>query len=81
MFEYSTVLKGVAVKPTPTAAAQLRSVELVVEDVPEYLYTTNWGHDRIDQSDLPLDGNFSWEDNKNAGAGVNVCVSCHSPGS
>ena len=75
--KYRTVLNGAVVTLTDSAAEQLKNdatVDFIVEDTPVSISTYTWGLDRIDQSDLPLDGNYRWKNNMDAGAGVNVCV-------
>lgn len=39
------------------------------------LSSVPWSLDRMDQPSLPLNGNYKWRGDKNAGSGVNVCVS------
>ena len=76
--KYDTVLNGAAVTLTASAAEQLKknpAIDFIVEDKTVSTASNSWGLDRIDQSDYPLDGKYRWENNINAGAGVNVCVS------
>lgn len=77
LYEYDTVLNGMAATLTVSAVQLLEKddgIDYIVKDTTFYA-TTIWGLDRIDQQSFPLDGNYRWEQQTNAGAGVNVCVS------
>ncbi|KAL3912117.1 MAG: hypothetical protein SGILL_007013 [Bacillariaceae sp.] len=76
--EYRLVLKGMAAKMTEEAAKMLEDrpeIASVRKDMVMHK-TATWGLDRVDQPALPLDNTYIWEGNKDAGAGINVCVSC-----
>ncbi len=75
--KFKTVLNGMTVTLSPTAAMQLAKherVKYLTEDSPVYAYEL-WGLDRIDQGSLPTDNTYMWKGDVNSGAGVNVCVS------
>ena len=77
---FNSVIDGYSAKLTEEAALQVAADERVefVEQVQtfealgEQAPTPNWGDDRIDQRDLPLDGRFRYPDS--AGEGVSVYV-------
>ncbi|KAL3899421.1 MAG: hypothetical protein SGARI_006463 [Bacillariaceae sp.] len=74
---YTEVLNGMAATLTKDAAMQLMNepgVEAVVEDTINYIDAIPWGTDRIDQW-TGRNSNYRYQWNKNAGSGVNVCVS------
>jgi subtilisin family serine protease len=77
--QYRHVLRGFAARLTPAQAEALARLPLVrrveQDQVMQAVATQSgatWGLDRIDQSDLPLDGLYSYPNQ--AGQGVNVYV-------
>lgn len=76
---YGSVLNGYAIQATETEAKRLAAdpdVALVEQDQKVYADGTQsdapWGLDRIDQTDLPLSGTYTYPDS--AGSGVTVYV-------
>ncbi|MDH3216243.1 MAG: S8 family serine peptidase, partial [Candidatus Krumholzibacteria bacterium] len=78
-FVYQHAIKGFAVTLPPQAAhalSQNPNVAYVEPDAPVQLFDVqpnppNWGLDRIDQTDLPLDNSFTYG---NDASGVNVYI-------
>lgn len=77
--KYQTALTGFAVRITANQAAALARLPYVTLVERDQLMAASatqtgatWGLDRIDQRNLPMDGNYIYKDQ--AGAGVNVYV-------
>lgn len=80
-FTYTNAIKGMAVASLSdaqaTALARNPHVKYLELDAPVELFTTvqssppSWGTDRVDQTDLPLSGSYSYDFN---GAGTNVYI-------
>jgi Peptidase inhibitor I9 len=79
VYEYSTAFNGISADLTNEALQELmkqENIEYIEEVVPMYI-SEEWGLDRIDQPNLPLNDVYRFKDNPNAGRGINVCVSHH----
>lgn len=79
MFEYDTVLQGFAAALTPAQVELLQALPLIksieldrVIQAGAVQSSPVWGLDRIDETDMPLDGAYEYVDS--AGANVHVYV-------